>query len=102
MNQASFSIVRYFLPNRGRILPALTEKSKIKKLPLLGIEPTYCASKESVGYLCQSFNLIKLHSIDFRSEQSSTCEVVHETNEAHFRSLLPIRFLTSTVSRAID
>ena len=38
--QSSFSTVRHFLPNPGRILPALTEDSKIKKLPLLGIEPT--------------------------------------------------------------
>ena len=56
---SSFSIIRHSLPNNGRILPALTEKSKIKKLPLLGFELTSSrlsvshsanyASKESVG-----------------------------------------------------
>ena len=30
---SSFSIIRYFLPNPGRILPALVEKSKIKIVP---------------------------------------------------------------------
>ena len=35
-----FSIIRYFLPNPGRIRPTLTERSKLKKLPLVGIEPT--------------------------------------------------------------
>ena len=57
--QSSFSIIRNFLPNRGKILPALKEKSKIKKMSLPGVEPTTsrssvpcsanCASKESVG-----------------------------------------------------
>ena len=29
----SFSIIHYFLPNRGRIFPALMEKNKIKNFP---------------------------------------------------------------------
>ena len=44
---------------------------------------------------------IKLCSIDSRNEQSPTCEVVHETNKAHFRNLLPNRFLPSSVGRAL-
>ena len=36
---------------------------------------------------------IKSCSIDSRNEQSPTCEVVHETNKAHFRNLLPNRSL---------
>ena len=39
---SSFSVIRLFLPNSGRILPVLTEKSKInstKKLPRMRIEP---------------------------------------------------------------
>ena len=39
LRHSSFSIICYFLPNRSRTLPALTEKSKIKKLPLLGLNP---------------------------------------------------------------
>ena len=31
-----------------------------------------------------------------RNEQSPTCEVVHETNKAHFRNLLAQRFLPSS------
>ena len=52
-------MIRNSLPNHGRILPALNEKSNIKKLSLPGIEPSTsrppvlrsanCASKESVG-----------------------------------------------------
>ena len=34
-----FCIIRLFLPNRGRILPALTEKSKIKSCPYWGLNP---------------------------------------------------------------
>ena len=59
VNYSRFCIIRNFLPNRGRILPALKKKSKIKKLSLPRIEPTTsrssvpysanCASKESVG-----------------------------------------------------
>ena len=45
---------------------------------------------------------IKSCSADSYSEQSSTCQVVHETNKAHFRTLLPNRFLTSIVSKALD
>ena len=29
------------------------------------------------------------------------CEVVHETNKAHFRNLLPNRFLPSSVGKAL-
>ena len=44
---------------------------------------------------------IKSCSIDSRNEQSPTCEVVHETNKAHFRNLLPNRFLPSSVGKAL-
>ena len=36
---------------------------------------------------------IKSCSIDSRNERSPTCEVVHETNKAHFRNLLPVRLV---------
>ena len=36
-----------------------------------------------------------------RNEQSPTCEVVHETNKAHFRNLLTNRFLSSSVGKAL-
>ena len=45
---------------------------------------------------------IKSCSIDSRNEQSPTCEVVHETNKAHFRNLLPIKFLSSSVGRTLE
>ena len=35
-HHSSFSIIRLFLPNSGRILPALTEKRKIKNCPQFG------------------------------------------------------------------
>ena len=38
-NTRIFSIIRYFLPNPGRILPALTEKSKIKNCLQWGLNP---------------------------------------------------------------
>ena len=44
---------------------------------------------------------IKSCSIDSRNEQSPTCEVVHETNKAHFRNLLLNRFLPSSVGKAL-
>ena len=44
---------------------------------------------------------IKSCSINSRNEQSPTCEVVHETNKAHFRNLLPNRFLPSSVGKAL-
>ena len=44
---------------------------------------------------------IKSCSIDSRNEQSPTCEVVHETNKAYFRNLLPNRFLPSSVGKAL-
>ena len=40
---------------------------------------------------------MKSLSIDSRNEQSPTCEVVHETNKAHFRNLQPNRFLPSVI-----
>ena len=42
---------------------------------------------------------IKSCYIDFRNEQSPTCKVVHETNKAHVRNLLPNRFLPSSVCK---
>ena len=45
---------------------------------------------------------IKSCSIDSRNEQSPTCEVVHETNKAHFRNLLPNRFQLSSIGRALE
>ena len=36
---SNFSIIRHFLSNRGRILPALTEKNKIKNCPYWGFNP---------------------------------------------------------------
>ena len=45
---------------------------------------------------------IKSCSIDYRNEQSPTCEVVHETNKVHFRNLVPNRFLPSSVGRALE
>ena len=44
---------------------------------------------------------IKSCSIDSRNEQSPTYELVHETNKAHFRNLLPNRFQSSSVGRAL-
>ena len=35
--RSSLSIIRYFLPNPARILPALTEKSEIKSCCYLGL-----------------------------------------------------------------
>ena len=60
--------------------------------------------------LCQhsvaSLNLHCLYKVMlywscFRNEQSPTCEVVHETNKAHFRNLLTNRFLPSSVGKAL-
>ena len=42
---------------------------------------------------------IKSCSTDSRNEQSPTCEVVHK---AHFRYLLPNRFLSSSVVRVLE
>ena len=39
---------------------------------------------------------------DICQQQSPTCKVVHETNKAHFRNLLPSRFLPSSVGRALE
>ena len=36
---SSFSIIRHFLQNPGRILPAITEKSKIKNCPWWALNP---------------------------------------------------------------
>ena len=44
---------------------------------------------------------IKSCSTDSRNEQSPTCEVVHETNKAHFRNLKPNRFLPSSIGKAL-
>ena len=44
---------------------------------------------------------IKLCSTDSRNAQSPTCELVHETNKAHFRNLLSNRFLPSSVGKAL-
>ena len=44
---------------------------------------------------------IKSCSIDSRNEQSPTCEVVDETNKAHFRNPLPNRFLPSSFGKAL-
>ena len=38
-NHTSFSIIRYFLPNPGRILPALMEKMQNKNCPQSGLNP---------------------------------------------------------------
>ena len=40
------------------------------------------------------------NEMNSRNKQSPTCEVVHKTNKAHFRNLLPNRFLPSSVGRA--
>ena len=66
---SSFSIIHNFLPNHGRILPALAEKSKIKNCPYWGLNPqppdhqfhtlTNCA-KSLFGCLCQSLKPYKL------------------------------------------
>ena len=45
--------------------------------------------------------LIKSCSIDSRNEQSPTCEVVHETNKAHFWNLQPNRLRPSSVGKAL-
>ena len=45
---------------------------------------------------------IKSYSIDFGNEKSPKCELVHETNIAYFRNLLPNRFLPSSVGRALE
>ena len=50
---------------------------------------------------CIFMAFIKSCSIDSRNEQCPTCEVVHETNKAHFRNLLPNRFLPSSVGKAL-
>ena len=39
LSYSSFSIIRYFLQYPGRILPALTEKSKINNCPQWGLNP---------------------------------------------------------------
>ena len=58
-------------------------------------------SQHSVGSL-NLHGLYKSCSIDSRNEQSPTCEMVHEANKAHFRNLLPNRFLPSSVVKASD
>ena len=51
--QLSFSIIRYFLPNPGRRLPALIEKSKIK-IAQVAIEPitSWCGLSFLLPVLC--------------------------------------------------
>ena len=71
--QLSFFIIRYFLPNHGSILPALMEKSKIKKLPLLGMNPQPPDHQPLLTVLARNLLLacvnhsafIKSSSIDF-------------------------------------
>ena len=90
---SSFSIIPYFLPNRGRILQVLMEMSKIKKnCPYWGLNlrPPDHQSNALLTVLARNLLVacvnhsafIKLCSIDFYSEQSSTCEVVHEANKS--------------------
>ena len=44
---------------------------------------------------------IKSCSIDSRNAQSPSCEVVQKTNKAHFRNLLPNRFLPRVMIRRL-
>ena len=57
-------------------------------------------SQHSVASL-NLLGFIKSCSIDSRNEQSPTCEEVHET-KAHFRNILPNRFLPSSIVRALE
>ena len=47
-------------------------------------------TKSLFGCFCESLRSIKSCSIDSRNEQSPTCQVLHETNKAHFRNLQQI------------
>ena len=85
--QLSFSIIRLFLPTSGRILPALTEKSKVKNCPQWGLNPrplehhTNALLTELSKHLVTSLNLWGLYKVMLYSsnDQSAKCEVVHET-----------------------
>ena len=106
---SSFSIIRHFLPNRGRIVSALMVKSRIKNCSSWELNPqpqdhhsNYLPTELSHYFVVGVNHKSCLHkscSIDFRNKQSTSCEVVHETNKTHVRNLLLNRFLTSTVGR---
>ena len=81
-------------------------------MPPVGLETMTSGSQASAlpTELCQhsvaSLNLHCLYKVMLywscsRNEQSPTCEVVHETNKAHFRNLLTNRFLPSSVGKAL-
>ena len=84
----------------------------VKKCPQWGWKPGPLDLQASAlpTELCQhsvaSLNLHCLYKVMLywscsRNEQSPTCEVVHETNKAHFRNLLTNRFLPSSVGKAL-
>ena len=82
----SFHIIRLFLPNSGRILPALTEKRKIKNCPngdwtRTSWSSCQCSTEWTKStFSCQSKSPWPLScSIDSRNDQSPKCEMVHET-----------------------
>ena len=65
---SSFSIIRYFLSNPGRILSALIEKSKIENCPLWGLNPQPLDhqsnalpnwAKSLFGCLCESLRPLR-------------------------------------------
>ena len=86
------------------------QKKIVKNCPQRGLKPgppdlqVNALPIELSQHSVASLNLhafIKSCSIDSRNEQSPTCEEVHETNKAHFRNLLPNRFLPSSVGKTL-
>ena len=84
----------------------------VKNCPQWGWKPgpldlqTSALPTELSQHSVASLNLHCLYKVTLywscsRNEQSPTCEVVHETNKAHFRNLLTNRFLPSSVGKAL-
>ena len=91
---------------------SIDREEQNKKLPPVGIEPqppdlhSNALPTELSQHSVASLNLHGLYKVMLywfqKKYQSPTCEVVHETNKAHFRNLLPNRFLPSSVGRVLE
>ena len=84
--------------NSSKIVPSGVETQDLQIISLMLHQLTW-VNIQLPAWIFMAF--IKSCSIDSRNEPSPTCEVVHETNKAHFRNLLPNRFLPSSVGRAL-
>ena len=109
-NDSSFSVIRYFLPNLGKILPALMEKSKIKYCPQWELNPeppdqSNVLLTQLSHYLVAFVNhqgLCKLCTIDSRKEQSPKCEVGHKPKLTSEISCQTHVKMPCTVSRVLE